>query len=286
MAEKKVWTGTVDSVDEIEKLHSVLDKDCSNCRIVLRLNVDDESSEALVKLGSKYGCSVQESEDIMKACQKYDMNVVGVAFHVGTGNQDSTAFKRAISLSKEVFDKGKELGYEMNLLDFGGGWSGDLADFNLRNEKLEDLYNMIENTLEEKGFNEIPDLKLISEPGRYFNHHTIDIACSIINVYKKDGRMIYRLNEGIMGIFKDVILTDHMGYIVESLSTSTELVPSSIIGPSKLTNDVIEKDIMLPVMKVGDPILFRRIGAYSLSLTALPLRKNQKCIYVIDERSL
>ena len=62
--------------------------------------------------------------------------------------------------------------------------------------------------------------------------------------------------------------------------------PSSIIGPSGRKNDVIVEDMELPEMKVGDHILFTRMGAYTISLSALPVRAAQKHVFFIRKSSL
>ena len=65
MREKKVWCSTVDCVEEIEKMYRILGDDCSKCRTVIRLWVDDHDS--IVSLGSKFGCHLDEVEGILQS---------------------------------------------------------------------------------------------------------------------------------------------------------------------------------------------------------------------------
>ena len=99
---------------------------------------------------------------------------------------------------------------------------------------------------------------------------------------------MYRINEGVMGVFKDRILCnmDYPPFALLEDATEREMCLSCIIGPSNRDIDVIAKDIMLPSMNVGDRILFKHAGAYTLSLTTLTLRHNQKYIYYIRKSSL
>lgn len=280
-----MYCGTVDCAEEVEKLHTVIGEDCCKLKIVIRLYVSDD--HCVVPLGSKYGCTMEYIPQLLKTCKKYHMEVVGVAFHVGSGNTYLNAYRDAIRDSKTVFDLATKEGFKMNVLDFGGGWAGDLGGSELSIQNLEKTHIIIDNALKEFGFYEIEDLKLMSEPGRYFNDHTISVVCSIIGVQKHGDRVIYRLNEGIMGIFKDVVLCGGMGFEMIPLAGDKEnMVNCSLIGPSNLKNDIVKEDVELPLMNVGDSILFKKIGAYSLSLTTLALRKNQKCYYVIHKSSL
>ena len=290
-AEKGVWCGTLDCVDEVEKIYSVLGERASNCRIVLRLWVDDSHSKC--PLSSKFGCMESEIEGIMEACKNHNMQVVGVAFHVGSGSSDNTAYSKAIANAKKAFDIGKKHGFEMNLLDFGGGWPGTLADKDYHNAWLEGASKDIDASLKEHGFDNIENIKYMSEPGRYFNNLTIDVACYVINVQERDGVMIYRINEGVDGIFKDHKLTDELTFDVETWAEG-ECYKTVFVGPSGKSYDVIDhlgsegnhRDIMLPRLKVGDPVLFRNIGSYTVSLSNILLREHQQHCYLIRESSL
>ena len=287
MAEHGVWCGTLDCVEEVKKIHSVLGDEASKCRIVLRLWVDD--SHSLIPLGSKFGCRLDELDAIFSALKECNMNAVGVAFHVGSGNDSESAYDKAISNAKVVFDKAKEYGFVMNLLDLGGGWAGLLGKNELNNPLLEKEASIIRNSLKANGFDEVKDLKIISEPGRYFNERTISVGCTVTEVVRRGERFIYRLNEGVRGVFKDLLLCGLDFRVIPLKRDGLDLekkCPSSIIGPSGRKNDVIVEDMELPEMKVGDHILFTRMGAYTISLSALPVRAAQKHVFFIRKSSL
>lgn len=286
MREKEIWCSTIDCVEEIEKMHRILGTDCSKCRTVIRLWVDD--SHSVVALGSKFGCHLDEVDDILRAMKKYNMPAVGVSFHVGTGNEDELAYEKAICNAHRVFEIAENYGFRMNLLDLGGGWAGILGGNEHVNDTLQSTYEVIRSALIKYHFDEVEDLKIISEPGRYFNERTISVACTIEHVSAKGSERVYRINEGVMGVFKDLILCE-LNFTVSPLQERSEdstLLKSSIIGPSNRDIDVIVKDAMLPSMDVGDHILFKHIGAYTLSLTTLTLRHVQKYVYFIRKSSL
>ena len=46
------------------------------------------------------------------------------SFHVGSGCYDATAFSAAVETSHQVFEVGKNLGFDFSLLDIGGGFPG------------------------------------------------------------------------------------------------------------------------------------------------------------------
>jgi len=46
------------------------------------------------------------------------------SFHVGTGCYDPTAFRKAVEDARKAFDVGLSYGFDMKLLDVGGGFPG------------------------------------------------------------------------------------------------------------------------------------------------------------------
>lgn len=50
--------------------------------------------------------------------------MIGTSFHVGSGCSDYPAYNRAISTAKNLFKFGELLGFDMKLLDIGGGFPG------------------------------------------------------------------------------------------------------------------------------------------------------------------
>lgn len=60
----------------------------------------------------------------MQAAQQLGINVAGVSFHVGSGATNPAAFSEAIELSRSVFDQALAMGFDMHILDIGGGFCG------------------------------------------------------------------------------------------------------------------------------------------------------------------
>lgn len=289
MREVGVWCCTVDSVEEIEKIHRVLGDDCVKCRIIVRVWVDDGHST--VQLGSKFGAHIEDIDEILQAIKKYGMDAVGVSFHVGSGNTNHDAYMNALKHTRTVFDKAANFGFTMNVIDLGGGWTGQLGGVKLENSDLSQLREVIHSNLQKYHFYDIPNLRLMNEPGRYFNEQTIYIACPILNVSKKGDRFIYRISEGVFGMFKDILLCDLSVTGIPLLDDNEKeeervLYDSSIIGPSGDDMDIICKEIKLPHMKIGDSILFKSMGAYTESLTTTLLRNNHEYVYIATESSV
>ncbi|KAL7988056.1 hypothetical protein Chor_006975 [Crotalus horridus] len=197
-------------------------------------------------------------------------------FHVGSGCTDPESFVQAISDARCVFDMGAELGFNMYLLDIGGGFPGS-EDVKL---KFEEITNIINPALD-KYFPPDSGVKIIAEPGRYYVASAFTLAVNIIAkkiVIKEqtgsddeeelnDKTLMYYVNDGVYGSF-NCILYDHAHVkpVLQKKSKLDERVYScSIWGPTCDGLDRIVERCGLPELQVGDWMLFENMGAYTVA---------------------
>lgn len=60
-----------------------------------------------------------DAKRILKFAKRLNMNVVGIAFHVGIACQEPEAYGRALKHVIDLFDFGKSIGYDFSLIDIG-----------------------------------------------------------------------------------------------------------------------------------------------------------------------
>jgi len=148
----------------------------------------------------------------------------------------------------------------------------------------------------DKHFPPSRNVRIISEPGRYFFEGAFALAARI---YSKEEfapsgdddnnvTRVYWISEGVGGIFRDVTLVGETfdatpifladdNDAVKSAQLTVEkcknasgdekLFNSIIRGPTNNKNDVVLRK-MLPNLCVGTYLLFDRVGAYTLSIAS------------------
>ena len=86
------------------------------------------------------------------------------SFHVGSGARNPAAFSTAIAAARVAFDAGMVCGFDMRLLDIGGGFSAGV----IGNDGSVDLGGVPEavNGALERHFPETCGVRIIAEPGR------------------------------------------------------------------------------------------------------------------------
>jgi ornithine decarboxylase len=137
----------------------------------------------------------------------YHLYRILFSFHCGSGQMTSKAFVDAIQNSRTIMNYGLKLGFNMNLLDIGGGFPGNTGteDYfseiaNAVNQALEEYFPVHENT------------RIIAEPGRYYVASAYTLATNVIAsremIEKDDRKFMYYVNDGVYGSF-NCVLYDH-----------------------------------------------------------------------------
>ena len=194
---------TFDNLSELDKIVLYYPR----AKLVLRILVDDSKSK--IPFGSKFGCPKENIKKLFYYAQIRKLKIIGVSFHVGSECQHPSAFSDAIAYARKVFDLGKTFGFNMNLLDIGGGFPGHDTD------ESNDFFVSIADTIKQQlndSFSDIPNLRVIAEPGRFFATSCCTLISSVIGVKKiNDGqkkKYHYFINSNKYGMFNNII-NDH-----------------------------------------------------------------------------
>jgi len=117
------------------------------------------------------------------------------------------------------------------------------------------------------------NVTIIAEPGRYYVASAFTLATNIIakrSVQMEDQlAMMYYLNDGVYGSFNCTIF-DH--WVVDPIPfpiddhrmEERQNHLTTIWGPTCDSMDCIKRDVMLPEMHIGEWVLFKEMGAYTI----------------------
>lgn len=249
-----------------------------NAKLVLRIATDD--SKAVCRLSVKFGATLKTSRTLLERAKELNVDIIGVSFHVGSGCTDPQTFVQAVTDARFVFDMAAEFGFNMHLLDIGGGFPGS-EDVKL---KFEEMTSVINPALD-KYFPVDSGVQIISEPGRYYVASALTLAVNIIakkvmvteqsgsddeDESSCDKTVMYYVNDGVYGSF-NCILYDHAHVkpVLQKKPKSDEkYYSSSIWGPTCDGQDRIVERFDLPDLQVGDWMLFENMGAYTVAASS------------------
>ncbi len=232
--------------------------------ILIRIQTDDSKSRC--KFNCKFGVSLDEVEGIILISKQLGINIKGVSFHVGSGCEDATVFKTALSDCKKVIELGKKHDITMDLVDIGGGFPG-IDDSKVSFESMAEVIN---NSIDEL-YGEDTAIKFIAEPGRYFVTSSHTLVVSVINkkeiTDKESGskKNVYYISDGVYGTFSGVVYDYAKFELLPFNERNEKTYPSIVWGPSCDSMDRVSQECMLPNLAIGESIIIKNIGAYSIA---------------------
>jgi len=262
-----VYLTTFDNEDELEKLHRLMPK----AQAVLRIATDDRA--AVCEFSTKFGCPFVETTRLLERAKELGVSIVGVSFHVGSGNSSFAAYDRAIRDARSIFDTATAMGFEMTLVDIGGGFPGSDPEpdpVTGQRTLFEDTAGFIRPLLDEL-FPEGSGVRLIAEPGRYFAESPYAICMQIHSkrkMMKRDGTEEHQFytSDGKYQAFNCMIY-DHANPNVQVLKPDPEAKTrnTTIFGPTCDGIDWIMKQQPFPALDIGDWIFVPDFGAYTVA---------------------
>jgi len=245
---------TYDNTDEVKKIK----EHCPTAGLVLRLKVPDSGSQ--VEMGSKFGAEPGEAVDLINLAFDLGLTVEGLSFHVGSQCTNFDNYSSALQITSEIFNDSRKKGYNMKIVDIGGGFP---APYDSQVPKFEQLAEII-NSECKRLFPQ--DIELIAEPGRFMVATAATLVSEIIGKARRDGKIFYHINDGVYHTFSGIVF-DHWIPNFRAFKRGKNEV-CAVVGPTCDSFDKISVSEQLPGnLQIGDYFYTENIGAYSIAST-------------------
>jgi ornithine decarboxylase len=255
--EKSVDLMTFDSIEELVKINTYY----KNAKLVLRICVDD--SKSLCKFNSKFGCKLNDINDILQKVKEIDCNLIGISFHVGSGCKSADSYYDAINDCRTVYLQAiKNEINTIKIIDIGGGFEGSDKNILFTDvcKKIQESQKLFYKDYIGSG------LQFIAEPGRFFTETSYTLILNVIAKKKCNNLIKYYLNDGLYGSF-NCIHYDHQKpqLIPLKINLDINVFTSTFFGPTCDSMDVIYKNILFTELNVGDWLYVKNFGSYTIS---------------------
>ena len=241
---------TYDNSDELKKL-----KDhCETAGLVVRLKVPDTGSQ--VEMSSKFGAEPTDAQKLIQQAFDMGLKVEGISFHVGSQCTNFDNFTAALAITSEIFNDARKKGFNLNLVDIGGGfpvpYDPQVPEFKVLASLLNSEFKRL-----------FPDdIEILAEPGRFIVATTATLVSEIIGKARRDGKVFYHINDGVYHTFSGVVY-DHWIPNFSAMKDGEHEI-CAVVGPTCDSFDKITLSAELPAnLEVGDFLFTENIGAYS-----------------------
>lgn len=239
-----VDTMTFDSDHELYKIKLYH----PNASLILRIKVDDTGSKC--RFGCKFGCPMEDVDNLLNIAKTLSLKIIGVSFHVGSGCTDPSKYSEAIENAKVVIDKCTDMGFSADIIDIGGGFEDSTF------ESIAAIVN--------KYTSEYTGIKWMAEPGRFMVNNSHTLVVNVIGKKKtSDNDFVYYLNDGVYGSFNCIYFDHAVPEVCPFNERNGPMYKSVIFGPTCDSIDKISDNVMLPELAIGEWCYIETFGAYT-----------------------
>jgi ornithine decarboxylase len=242
---------TYDNYEEVIKIARY----APHSGLALRLRVPNTGS--MVELSSKFGALPGEAVDLISFAHNNKLEVEGLSFHVGSQCTNADNYIQALHLAAGIFGEAKLRGFNLKLLDIGGGFPAHYDD-------TVPAFRKVAKTINTELDRLFPQtIEILAEPGRFLVASAATAVTKIIGKAVRGGKLCYYLDDGVYQTFNGVIF-DHCQYHLKSFKKApTQLC--SVFGPTCDAIDTISLTEQLPDLELGELVYCENIGAYSVA---------------------
>ena len=260
----------VDNLEELKKFIPYAGQ------VELIIRVSFRSQQAVVDLSRKFGCALEELPVIVELAQQNGIEVVGLSFHVGS--QSLSPMMQVNAVRSSVAAMKVMNGVKWKFLDIGGSFPVSYQEDVL---PIADFCAPVVEAL-----SELPEgIEVFAEPGRFISAPAMIEVISVVGKAKRGAKTWYYMDDGVYGGFSGQMF-DHASYPIAPLKpfdATGEFLPSVLAGPTCDSIDVIAEDIELPELEIGDILIGKQMGAYTIaSATEFNYYPKPKIVVVED----
>jgi ornithine decarboxylase len=241
---------TYDNAAELKKIKDY----CDTAGLVIRLKVPDTGSQ--VEMSSKFGAELADAEKLIQQAFDMGLKVEGISFHVGSQCTNFDNYTSALEFTSEIFHNARKKGFNLNLVDIGGGFP---VPYDPQVPEFQQLAGIL-NSEFKRLFPD--DIEILAEPGRFIVATTATLVSEIIGKARRGGKIFYHINDGVYHTFSGVVYDHWIPNFAAFKEGEKEIC--AVVGPTCDSFDKITLSAELPGnLEVGDFLYTENIGAYS-----------------------
>jgi ornithine decarboxylase len=241
---------TYDNVAELKKIKDY----CDTAGLIIRLKVPDTGSQ--VEMSSKFGAELADAEKLIQQAFDMGLKVEGISFHVGSQCTNFDNYTSALAFTSEIFHNARKKGFNLNLVDIGGGFP---VPYDPQVPEFKQLAALL-NSEFKRLFPD--DIEILAEPGRFIVATAALLISEIIGKARRDGKIFYHINDGVYHTFSGVVYDHWIPNFTAFKEGEKEIC--AVVGPTCDSFDKITLSAELPGnLEVGDFLYTENIGAYS-----------------------
>ncbi len=243
-----------------------------SCAVRINPGVGAGHNDKVVTAGknTKFAVAEADIDKIFEIAKEYDLKIVGINQHIGSGFLDHTPYIEAVVNLLQIAHRFKDLEF----IDFGGGYGIPYHKLDGEAEfPMEAFKKELEPILDEfvESYGKVPLFK--SEPGRYCVAEGSVLLSRVQGIKENSGIKYVGCDAGMNTLIRPAMYDSYHdievirnGNLLEN-SNDTEVV--NVAGPICESGDLLAVNRRLPKMEEGDLACILDTGAYGYSMASV-----------------
>ncbi len=261
--EQDIFAFNVESIEELFVIDGLAGSLGKTAQVALRINPNvDAQTHEYITTGldeNKFGIAHWQLNDTLEALQQcWNIQLVGIHFHIGSQIVDLNVFKSLCTKVNELNNWFDERGYRLQVLNVGGGLGVDYYEPDTNNiPDFKGYFDIFDKFLERKSGQEVH-----FELGRALVSQCGSLISRVLYVKNGLKKNFLILDAGMTELMRPALYQAY--HKIERLGEADDdkLTNYDVVGPICESSDSFGKEVMLPTSKRGDLIAIRTAGAY------------------------
>ncbi|MBQ8001027.1 MAG: diaminopimelate decarboxylase [Ruminococcus sp.] len=267
----------VDNKTELDLINAMAKSKCITQKILFRIKPGiDAHTHDFIKTGqidSKFGVALENGEafEIHKyASTLSNIQIDGVHCHIGSQIFDVEPFCEAAKVMINfVADLYESLGIKANIVNLGGGFGIKYASVDDPLTPAEYIRKVAETVTEIAKERNVDLPFLVFEPGRSIvasagiTLYTVGSVKEIENI-----RTYVSVDGGMTDNPRYILYGSKYSVVIANNANADTVAPITIAGKCCESGDLIQENILMPEIKVGDTLAVLATGAYNYSMAS------------------
>jgi diaminopimelate decarboxylase len=252
----------IGSLSRLEKFG----RDYPGSDVCLRFNPDVvDGAHAKIMTGgdlTKFGILLKDVDKVKAIVAKYDLNVIGLHEHTGSGLQHTESVLQSMRNLMAIATP--ENFPNLRFLDFGGGFKVPYKPDEERVDYVKmgnDITELFSAYCKKYG----KELEMYFEPGKYIVAEAGYLLTEVNTIKVNNSRAIAGCNSGFPQLIRP-IMYDAYHHIVNLSNPDGELNVYDICGNICETGDRFAEQREIPEIREGDVLAIENAGAYCYSM--------------------
>tara|TARA_B110001454_G_scaffold176648_1_gene168850 strand:+ start:5663 stop:6919 length:1257 start_codon:yes stop_codon:yes gene_type:complete len=252
-----------ESISEIKRINEISHKLNYIQNIGIRINPDvkpDTHSKITTGLiENKFGIPIDDVKELYAQSNLFEnININGIAFHIGSQIMELNPFEKACKIAKELIDEIETNGISVKTVDVGGGIGiSDSEKF-----RFNEYFALVKKYLAN------PKRTIIFEPGRSILGNAGIIVSKVIYIKESKNKNFIIIDAGMNNFIRPALYNASHPIVPLIKNDIKNNIPTDIVGPICESSDRFLTLDNFQKINEGDFLAIKNVGAYGSSMSS------------------